>query len=208
MKFAQFQSTYKPLPIETYERTGQELEAKYYRNREQSSLLRQGLSNTKVEDRNIGHLAKAVTDVEGMLDEVNGKWHYASNTLYKAKDRLINDKVLGASIEDYAKSQTSKTEQQKRLEEGKIGQDALSAFYTYDKLYNNKAIEIDEQGRLKNRWITPTSPDKPDIDKKSMELVDMVLKNPSSIDTGLMSILNEYGMNTGYLERIRRKEDI
>ena len=206
MKFAQFQSTYKPLPIETYERTGQELEAKYYRNREQSSLLRQGLSNTKVEDRNIGHLAKAVTDVEGMLDEVNGKWHYASNTLYKAKDRLINDKVLDASIEDYAKSQTSKTEQQKRLEEGKIGQDALSAFYTYDKLYNNKAIEIDEQGRLKNRWITPTSPDKPDIDKKSMELVDMVLKNPSSIDTGLMSILNEYGMNTGYLERIRRKE--
>ena len=116
MKFAQFQSTYKEAPIQTYEQTGRELEAKYYRNKEQASLLRQGLANTKVEDRNINVLANATTDVENLLAETNGKWHYASNKMYEARDRLTTDKLLTASIEDYSKSAAAKANEQKRFE--------------------------------------------------------------------------------------------
>ena len=184
MKFAQFQSTYKPLPISTYERTGTELEAKYYRNREQSSLLRQALANTKVEDRNIGHLAKATSDVENIFNQVNGKWHYATDALYNAKDRLVNDKVLNASIEDYAKSQATKASEQERFEKGDIGQEALDAYYINDKRYNNKAIEVDENGALKNRWNAPIAPKKVDTEKKILEIVDLINKHKDSLGVG------------------------
>ena len=184
MKFAQFQSTYKSIPTQVYEQTGKELEAKYYENRQQSSLLRQGLSNAKVEDRNIGHLAKATTDVENMLDQVDGKWHYASNTLYNAKDRITGDKALNASMEDYAKAQATKADVQKQFEEGKIDQEALNAFYTNDKRYNNKAIELDENGQATNRWATPTPPPKVDTTKKILEINTLLLQHKNDIIAG------------------------
>lgn len=184
MKFAQFQSTYKNLPLDVFERTGQELETKYYKNREASSLLRQGLSNAKVEDRNIGILAKATNDVENKLNGVNGKWHYASNILFDAKDRIVNDKALSASLEDYAKSQASKAEQQKLMQDGKIGQEALEAYYTNDKRYNNKSVEIDENGQVKNRWATPVPPPKVDTEKKVLEIVTLLSRNKDSLAIG------------------------
>lgn len=184
MKFATFQSTYKPLPIDVYERTGQELEAKYYKNRDESSQLRQYMSKLQVEDRNIGHLAKATTDVETMFDQIDDKWHRAGNILYNAKDRIIQDKALNASIEDYAKSQSQKAEQQKRFEEGKIDQAALNAYYINDKRYNDKAIEIDENGQAKNRWATPTPISKVDIEKKVTDLVQLLNQHKSSLAVG------------------------
>ena len=187
MKFATFQSTYKPLPIETYERTGQELEAKYYKNREDSSQLRQYMSKLQVEDRNIGHLAKATTDVENMFDQIDGKWHRAGNILFNAKERIIQDKALNASIEDYAKSQAQKAEQQKRFEEGKIDQAALNAYYINDKRYNDKAIEIDENGQAKNRWSTPTPISKVDIEKKVTDLVQLLNQHKDSLPVGATS---------------------
>ena len=184
MRFAQFQSTYKPIPTQVYEQTGKELEAKYYQNREQSSLLRQGLSNAKVEDRNIEHLAKATTDVENLLEQVNGKWHYASNVLYNAKDRIIGDKALNASMEDYAKAQATKADVQKQFEDGKIDQEALNAFYTNDKRYNNKAIKLDENNQAINRWATPTPPPKVDTTKKILEINTLLLQHKSDIIAG------------------------
>lgn len=195
MKFAQFQSTYKPLPLDVYERTGQELEEKYYRNREQSSLLRQALSNTKVEDRNIGALAKATTDVENILSQVDGKWHYANNLLYNAKDRLITDKVLTASIEDFAKSQTAKQNEQKRFDEGKIDQEALTAFYRNEKRYNTKGIELDENGQTINRWSTPAPPPKVDTTKKVMEIVELLDKHKDSLAVPGTDLLTVYQNN-------------
>lgn len=208
MKFAQFQSTYKPLPLDVYERTGQELEEKYYRNREQSSLLRQALSNTKVEDRNIGALAKATTDVENILSQVDGKWHYANNLLYNAKDRLITDKVLNASIEDFAKSQTAKQNEQKRFEEGKIDQAALSAFYRNEKRYNTKGIELDENGQTINRWSTPTPPPKVDTTKKVMEIVELLNKNKDSLampNSNLVTIYQNNPELEGYVDIFTNK---
>jgi len=184
MKFAQFQSTYKPIPTDVYERTGQELEAKYYKNRQDSSLLRQAMANTKVENRNIGILAKATTDVENMLEDVNGKWHYASNILYNAKDRITNDKALNASMEDYAKAQNTKLAVQKQFEEGKIDQDALNAFYTNDKRYNNKAISVDENGQLTNRWNAPTPPPKVDTEKKVLEITTLLTQHKDTLAAG------------------------
>jgi len=184
MKFATFESTYKPLPIETYERTGQELEAKYYKNREDSSQLRQYMSKLQVEDRNIGHLAKATTDVENMFDQIDGKWHRAGNILFNAKERIIQDKALNASIEDYEPYLAQKTEQQKRFEEGKIDQAALNAYYINDKRYNDKAIEIDENGQAKNRWATPTPISKVDIEKKVTDLVQLLNQHKSSLAVG------------------------
>ena len=184
MKFAQFQSTYKPIPTDVYERTGQELEAKYFKNKQEYSLLRQAMANSKVEDRNIGILAKVTTDVENTLKEVNGKWHYAGNILFDAKDRIINDKELAASMEDYAKSQNAKTELQKKFEDGKIDQDAVSAFYINDKRYNNKAISKDENGQLLNRWNTPTPPPKVDTDKKVLEITTLLTQHKDSLAAG------------------------
>jgi len=208
MKFAQFQSTYKPLPISTYERTGELLESKYYRNREQSSLLRQAMANVKVEDRNIGHLAKATTDVENMLNEVNGKWHYASNILYNAKDRLTNDKALNASMEDYAKEQATKQDVQKQFEEGKIDKKALDAFYTNTKRYNTKAIELDENGQAINRWAAPVPPPKVDTEKKVLEIVTLLNQHADTLampGTDIMEIYKSNGNLRGYVDLYTNK---
>ncbi|MCK9429718.1 MAG: hypothetical protein M0R17_06905 [Candidatus Omnitrophica bacterium] len=205
MKFAQFQSTYKPIPTDVYERTGQELEAKYYKNRQDSSLLRQAMANTKVENRNIGILAKATTDVENMLEDVNGKWHYASNILYNAKDRITNDKALNASMEDYAKAQNTKLAVQKQFEEGKIDQDALNAFYTNDKRYNNKAISVDENGQLTNRWNAPTPPPKVDTEKKVLEITTLLTQHKDTLAAGnvkgtpVAEIYNNHPALEGYI---------
>jgi hypothetical protein len=203
MKFAQFQSTYKPLPIQTYEQTGQALENSYYKNREQSSMLRQAMSNTKVEDRNLNILAKATTDTEQILNSVNGQWQYATNALFNAKDRIVNDKALNASVEDYAKKTSEQTELQKRFEEGKTTQEVLDAYNVYNKFYNTKSIEVDPTGTIKNRWANISAPNKPDIDTQATKMIDILLKNPDSIDSGLRTILDKNGVNTGYLERVR-----
>lgn len=203
MKFAQFQSTYKPLPIQTYEQTGRELETKYFNNKQQASLFRQGMSNTKVEDRNLGILAKTTSDVEGMLNEVNNNWQYAGNILFNAKDRIVNDKALNASMEDYAKSQAAKTEQQKRMEEGKIDESALSAFYINDKRYNDKQIQVDSTGIIKNRWNTPTPVNKVDTQKKVLEIVDLLTKHKDSLGVskaGDGSVLGTIYQNNPNLE--------
>jgi len=184
MKFAQFQSTYKGSPLEVYEKTGELLEAKYYKNREENSLLRQSLSNIQVEDRNIGHLAKATSDIESILDSVGDQWHYANNALYEAKQRLLGDKALAISMEDYAKSQATKAEMQKRFEENKIGQDALNAYYINEKRYNTKAIELDENGQAINRWHTPTAPQKTDIEKKVLDIVTLLNQHKDSLVVG------------------------
>lgn len=184
MKFAQFQSTYKGLPLEVFEKTGQVLEEKYYKNREESSQLRQYLSTMNVEDRNMGHLAKATSDVESMLEEVNGKWHYANNILYNAKERIGGDKLLKASMEDYQKSETYRAEQQKRFEEGKIGEDAYEAYLINNKRFNDKPIEQDEFGQVKNRWYTPPPPSKIDIDKKVLDIVTLLSQHKDSLPAG------------------------
>lgn len=206
MKFAQFQSTYKPLPIQTYEQTGRELETKYFNNRQQASLFRQGMANTKVEDRNLGILAKTTSDVEGMLNEVNNNWQYASNVLYNAKDRIVNDKALNASMEDYAKSQATKQDLQDQFKKGEIDQKELDAFYINDKLYNRKPITLDENGQAKNRWATPTPPPKPDVDKQATKMLDIVLKNPDVVDTGLKTIFDKQGISSGYLQQVRTEQ--
>jgi hypothetical protein len=203
MKFAQFQSTYKPLPIQTYEETGQALENSYYKNREQSSLLRQAMSNTKVEDSNLNILAKATTDTEQILSGVNGQWQYATNALFNAKDRIVNDKALNASVEDYAKRTAEQTDLQKRFEEGKTTQEAVDAYNVYNKFYNTKSITVDKDGTIKNRWANIAAPNKPDIDAQATKMIDILLKNPDSVDSGLRTILDKNGISTGYLERVR-----
>lgn len=208
MKFAQFQSTYKPLPLDVYEKTGQELEEKYYRNREQSSLLRQALSNTKVEDRNIGALAKATTDVENILSQVDGKWHYASNILYNAKDRLLNDKVLTASIEDYAKSQAAKEVEQKKFQDGKIDQEALNSFYINNERYNSKGIELDANGQTINRWSTPTPPPKVDTTEQVLKIVTLLNQHADSLAVPGTDLLAVYKANPrlqGFVDKYTNK---
>ena len=208
MKFAQFQSTYKPIPTQVYEQTGKELEAKYYQNREQSSLLRQGLANAKVEDRNIGHLAKATTDVEDLLNNVDGKWHYASNVLYNAKDRIVGDKALNASMEDYAKSQSAKQNEQKRFENKEIDQEALNAFYTNEKKYNNKAIALDENGQAINRWATPTAPPKVDTEKKVLEIITLLNQHKDTLDIVYKDNPRLQGFVDQYVTSGKRPEEL
>jgi hypothetical protein len=207
MKFAQFQSTYKPRPIDVYERTGQELEAKYYKNREETSILRQAMANSKVEDRNLSVLARATSDVENLLETVDGKWHYASNILYKAKERLTGDKLLSASMEDYAKLQATKTDLQKRHEEGKIDDRALNAFYINNNRYNSKAVELDTEGQVLNRWNTPTPIDKIDTTEQVLKIVNQLSQHKDTLAAGTINgtpvaeILRPYPGLEGYLLR-------
>ena len=63
----------------------------------------------------------------------------------------------------------------KRFEEGKIGEDAYEAYLINNKRFNDKAIEQDEFGQVKNRWYTPPPPSKIDIDKKGFRYCNFVI---------------------------------
>jgi len=200
VQFTKYTPTYVGVPVEQFIQTATALNQRYEQAVDTKDRIHSMLANTTVADVNQKHLATIANNINNDLKNfvANGNWEDAGLVIKDtAQKNIMANPVYKGIITDYANRQAFMKEIEEGVTKGTYSREwADDAMAMQFKLIGGKAVEVDENGGLKNVFKGIAPPEE-------ISLPDLYLKIGKEVqDATTIGALHKHPVLQGHWERI------